>query len=200
MTKNDETSYTLLERALNLNDDAAWEEVMEKYKSFVYFILRERGIPESDMDDIVQVIVSELATRLHTFDKSKGKFRSWFAQIIKNKAIHYYRRSGSYNRKLDRYKSLVIDIGSAEDTKFQDQIETEWLNYLAQLAMDRVSLSYRTSVIDVFKASLNGNSTSKIALEYGITEQTVYTYRTRVKQSLKLEMQRIMTDLQGCGV
>ena len=197
MSEEGLTSYTLLERALDHSDDRAWQELIEKYQKFIFFILREKGVPERELEDLAQSILGELVTQLPKYNRESGKFRSWFAQIVKNKAVYYYRRNGAYSRKVNRFKELVVDVSGEAENELENYIEEEWLNYVTRIAVERVSSSYSNNVMTVFRASLSGKSTKQVAEELNVSEQTVYTYRMRVKQSLKLEVKRVLAELEG---
>ena len=49
-----QTRYSLLARAVQMNDERAWEELFRHYRFFMYHIFSEYRITGSDADDLVQ--------------------------------------------------------------------------------------------------------------------------------------------------
>jgi len=193
-----ETSYTLIERALNTDDEAAWNEVFDRYKKFIYYLLTKMNVTVEEMDDVVQIIMSELAQKLKTYDLKKGKFRSWFASMIRHKAIQEFRKKSNYNRKLGDYQSSLAVFEAGEDSnEVEDRIQHEWERYITDLAFERVTQSYTGVAVDVFKRGVRGESVEETAKSMDISVNTVYSYRMRVKQSLRLEVKQILDDLEG---
>lgn len=47
-------AYTLLERAVDLDDEVAWQELIAQYRRFIPYVLRGMGVP---VDDLPQQIL-----------------------------------------------------------------------------------------------------------------------------------------------
>jgi hypothetical protein len=41
-------AYTLLERAVDLDDEVAWQELIAQYRRFIPYVLRGMGVPVDD--------------------------------------------------------------------------------------------------------------------------------------------------------
>ena len=196
MGNNYNTSYSLLGRALQ-NDEDAWREVSANYRDFIYYILRKKNVSPSDMDDVAQLVMTDLFKMLQSFDASKGRFRPWFSRLILNKAIEHYRKINSQSAKIENYKNNLSFVEEVEEAEVNALIQDEWISYITELALSRVRKSYRGQAIEAFTLSLKGVSADDIALQLNLSKQSVYSYRKRVKASMTVEIQKLLADLES---
>jgi RNA polymerase sigma-70 factor (ECF subfamily) len=81
------TRPSLLVRIRELQDQEAWSEFVEIYGPVVYGFARKRGLQDSDAADLTQEVlraVTAAANKL-VYDPRKGRFRSWFYTVARNK-------------------------------------------------------------------------------------------------------------------
>jgi len=196
------TRYSLLERALNTGDNEAWDKLHKLYHNFIYYILREMNVPVSDLDDVCQNVMCDLMKALESYDREKGKFRTWFRRVIKNIAIAHFRKNKALNTKHESFGEMQMQAqqGGYKESELETLIDKEWKKYITALAMERVSKSYTGEAIKVFEMTLEGASVAEISNATGVLENTVYTYRRRVKKSLLMEIQMIQYDLENEAV
>ena len=197
MSDNYHTSYSLLGRALDLNDKEAWAKLSEKYRSFIYYILVKFNIPNTDIDDVAQLIMVDLFQKLETYDREKGRFRSWFSRLIKNRAIENYRKVVAHNKKIDHYEHALSFFDTTEEAEIESLIEKEWIDYITIEAVKRVEESYTGKAVQAFQLGLKGYSIKEVAEQLDLTENSVYSYRQRMKKSLKIEVRSLIADLEG---
>ncbi len=197
MPEDFDTSYSLLGRALDTGDQGAWNELMAKYESFVYYLLRKSKIREGDLDDVAQEVSLELCKHLKTFDPNKGRFRTWFGVIIRTKIAHYFRKLVAQDKKIDNFRNEYTFFAESDDAKLDAHIEQEWKDYVTIEALKRVETSYTGKAVEVFRRGLDGESIQETAEALGISENSVYSYRQRVKKSLRKEVRQLVIDLEG---
>jgi len=197
MTPDDGTSYTLLSRAIDLNDQTAWNELHNRYEKFIYYILREINVPDNDLGDLCQQVMVNLMKSLKSYDRSKAKFRTWMKRIIKNIAYMHYRKVYAHNNKIDALTAEQENNQHIIESEFEKLIDEEWENYITTLAMDKIQSTYKGKGIEVFQRTLAGESASKISEDLNIAETTVYTLRQRVKKSLLQEIRHLIQELEG---
>ena len=195
MSESHLTRYTLLEKALNLNDEEAWAELHTLYRRFIYYILQEMGVQESDLDDLSQSVLMALTSELKKYDRSKGKFRNWLRQVVRTKVLMYFRKSTSDQARENRY--YQERIATKETNDIEQFIEKEWQLYVSNIALERVKKSYSGHAVTVFELDLEGKSTAEIEALTGIQESTIYTLRQRVKKNLLVEIRNIVAQIEG---
>jgi len=191
------TNYTLLQRAIDLNDEAAWQELHAHYRKFIYFMMQDLGVTPNDIDDVAQKILLGLMKNLKKFDRDKARFRTWLKTVIKNQVYMHYRKIESYNRRI----SGLQHEHSVEPKEYEDdlelRIEKEWENYITNTAMKRVSRAFAPSAIEAFKLGLAGKTAVEIAQLTDMTESSVYTLRMRVKKAMLIEIRLLTKELEG---
>jgi len=189
------TSYTLLQRALDLSDEAAWDQLFVYYGRFITFILKEIGVPAMEVEDVTQQVLVGLMNDLKTYDREKGKFRYWLRRVIKTKGYMYFRKHDAQKKREQRFSEEKLS--KQQEAEIDTFIEHEWETYIGNLAMERVRNSFRGQAIEVFELSLEGKSAEEVAQITGLKEGTVYTLKKRVKRSLMKEVRMLVENLEN---
>lgn len=95
MDKNRKTAlfrkhgYTTDSRLLNrmaAENEQAWSEFDAKYRGMIYAIGKNRGLSQTDCEDLVQEVMLVCCQRIgySFYDRSKGRFRSWLTTVTRN--------------------------------------------------------------------------------------------------------------------
>jgi RNA polymerase sigma factor (sigma-70 family) len=197
MSSFNQTSYSLLERAHDTDDDAAWNQFVDHYRRFIAYILREIGVRENDLEDLTQQILLNLTRNLGKYDQSRSSFRTWLGHVIRNAAKMHFRRQNS--RPIEVYESSdeFLIHGVLQESEVERLISSEWEDYIATQAMDRVRKSFKGKAIEVFELGLEGKSAAEIAEITELTVPSIYKLRTRVKRKLFLEVRALTEELEG---
>ena len=107
-----------------------------------------------------------------------------------NHALKVKRKGG---QKLELFENKVQ---SFKDTDIEKVIEDEWVKYLSRHAMEKVETIFSGQTIDVFKLSLKGKSGKEIAAQLNLTEESVFVLRSRVKKTLKREIDKLRSEIE----
>ena len=86
------TQQTLLLKVKNQYDEEAWEQFVDYYRKYIYAVLINMGVPNTDLDDLSQQIMLKLWKKLPGFDYDPqvGSFRSWLCTIVRNRSCRRY--------------------------------------------------------------------------------------------------------------
>ena len=196
MTSTFQTRHSLIQRATDLKDDGAWEEIVQRYHHFIRCVLNQLGIPHDDLEDLSQQILIALTQSLPRYDRSKAKFRSWLSTIIRNKANSYFRKHYSTQQSLNRLTNESRAHEKISTPEIENIIDKEWAAYIASQAMTRVREAFQGQAIEVFELNLDGHSAAHIAEKTKLTVATVYTLKKRVKKRLYLEIRQLVSELE----
>jgi RNA polymerase sigma factor (sigma-70 family) len=81
-----ETSASFLERLCDRDDTVAWARMVDLYSPMIRAWLGRYRLPESDIDDISQTVLSSVVANLHQFRHNGrvGAFRNWLRTITVN--------------------------------------------------------------------------------------------------------------------
>lgn len=196
MENSNQTRYTLLQRACDLHDESAWEEFVGHYRRFIFYILRELGVADGDIEDLAQQVLLSLTKDLSSYDQSRARFRTWLSAVIRNAALVHFRKQKSRQERIRVFgEEQSIDcMDQASD--IDQRIEQEWSAYVANLAMDRVRAVFKGQAIRVFELGLDGLSAAEIAEKTELSVSSVYTLRKRVKKRLYLEIRAVVAELE----
>lgn len=179
------TPQSLLQRLRDAGDQGAWEEFDRIYGSLILRYCRARGLPHADADDLRQLVMSRLCSALRSFRYSpeRGRFRSYLRRAIHN-ALH--RRAEERSRRPSP-APLAEDATNPPGREAEDSLafEAEWRAHHLRRAMQAVRQTTRPRSVAVFEALLGGASIAEAAARHGISEESVYKIRTRIKQRLR---------------
>ena len=196
MGEFDQTSYTLLQRACDLQDEKAWEEFVEHYRRFIFYILQELGVAAGDIEDVAQQVLLSLTKDLPGYDQSRARFRTWLSTVIRNAALTHFRKQKNRQARISVFGEEQSLEAMTQPSEIDQRIEEEWAAYVADLAMGRVRQVFKGQAIEVFELGLDGRSAADIAERTGLSVSSVYTLRKRVKKRLYLEIRALVADLE----
>jgi len=196
--KEQDTSYSLLERALDLGDQDAWIALSKHYDRFIRYILNQINMNDNDADDIVQQVMIALTRDLPNYDRNRAKFRTWLGSVVRYTALMHYRKLSAKKERPNQnpLDSEILNTLESEQT-IERMIDSEWKAYITSEALKNVSMSYQGKAIEVFKMSLAGKEIQEIVSATGLTTSTVYSFKNRVKKSLLFEVRNLMAQLEG---
>ncbi len=191
-----ETSHTLLSKALDIDDQEAWAILLERYKKFIFHVLHKLNVPESDMDDLSQQCLLNLTSSLKSYDRSKGAFRSWLAKVITNNVRMHFRKDSTQKK----YETKVFyDPNSphfSNDNGIEKFIDEEWKGFVVELALESVRKNFSGKAIQVFELDMQDMTTSEISERTKLSTSSVYVLRNRVKQNLVMEIKAVIADME----
>jgi RNA polymerase sigma-70 factor (ECF subfamily) len=72
MNELNQTRYTLLQRACDLHDEVAWEEFVDHYRRFIFYILHKLGVDAGDVEDLTQQVLFSLTKDLPNYDRARA--------------------------------------------------------------------------------------------------------------------------------
>jgi len=197
MSQIADTSHSLLRRALDLNDQEAWDDLDQHYRRFIYYILHQAKAPLEDIEDLTQQVMILLMRNLKNYDSSKGSFRSWLRSVITNATFSHFRKMKSQQERIKAFSHEVAQSETFKRSGVEKFIEEEWEKYLSTLALERVKKTFNERTMYAFELGLKGMEASLIAEEVGLKVSTVYTLRKRVKQALYAEVKSLASQLEG---
>ena len=91
---NHNTRLTLIQRAMNQEDEQAWNEFVEVYKNYIYVIIRQMNVSKDDCDDILQQVFVKIWKGFEDFEygKNRSKFRTWLGGVTHRTVFDYFRK------------------------------------------------------------------------------------------------------------
>jgi RNA polymerase sigma factor (sigma-70 family) len=199
MDDNWNTRVTLLQRVKDSDNTEAWEEMVSYYRGFIKVVLLYLNLNENDMDDLEQEILLGLWKSMQEFDfdKQRGKFRTWFGRLIRNKVIDHYRKV----KRLSDKNEIIASEGGARvplfsEPEIENLIQKEWEAYVVEIAMERVAKTFSERAMQAFTMSMDNIPIETIAEELELKTNSVTKFKNRVKDRLIKEIHQLKNELE----
>ena len=183
---NNETMRSSVIRAVaNTENETAWQRLFDLYAGFIFSIARSKGLKPEDTDDIVQIVFTDLARNLPTFqyDHAKGKFRSYLTGLVHWRVLDKLKAG---KRDADLKASFWEEMEAAAAAVDDDFSEREWQTAALEEALRRIKPDVRPEHYAAFVASMvEGQDTESVMRLYGISRDNLYQIRKRLTEKLR---------------
>ena len=194
---NETTRSSVLRAVANTENEAAWQRLFDLYAGFVFSIARSKGLKPEDADDIVQIVFTDLARNLPTFqyDRAKGRFRSYLAGLVHWRVTDRL-KAGKRNMELmvsfeEEAKSTI----AAGDAAFE---EREWQAAALEEALRRIKPGVRPEHYAAFVAStVEGQDTETVMRLYGLSRDNLYQIRKRLTMKLRETVEQVLAEMDA---
>jgi RNA polymerase sigma-70 factor (ECF subfamily) len=178
-------------------DPQRWREFDAIYRPILKAYLLKHGLRESEASDVVQDIFVKLLDKIHTYDRTRCRFRSWLFRVAQNSLIDYIRRRASYKKALDGWAVNMLREIETNSVK----MEQEWTKFHREkilrhaLRVVRAQVSSRAWGCFVGRL-IDNRPAEEIARELGI-EQTnvVYVNACRVLKKVRAVCEEFDEDI-----
>lgn len=193
------TRKTLMERIKDQYNEAAWEEFVQFYTRYIYSIIRQMRISETDAEDIHQKVTVKLWEKLPQLNTDEiRRFRSYLATVTKNEVRQFIR---SRTRRTERENKAYHDdslsyLQSIRLPEIEAIAEEEWQVHLTNLALRKIEPEFSKKAMAAFRLCVQGAPHEEIAAETGLTLGSAKKMTARVKTRFYAEVEQLKQDLQ----
>ena len=195
---NESTRSSVLRAVADTENEAAWQRLFDLYAGFVFSIARSKGLNDADADDIVQVVFTDLARNLPTFqyDRAKGKFRSYLSGLV-NWRVMDKLKVGKRDADLKASFWEEAKAASSDDNGFA---EREWQAAALEEALRRIKPDVNPEHYAAFVASaIEGQDTETVMRLYGISSDNLYQIRKRLTAKLRETVASVLSEMDAPG-
>ena len=197
---NEATRSSVLKAVADTENEAAWSRLFDLYAGFVFSISRSKGLKAEDADDIVQIVFTDLARNLPTFeyDRSKGRFRSYLTGLV-----HWRVMDRLKERKRDaELKAAFLEEAQAAVTSADEGFsEREWQSAAVEEALRRIKADVRPEHYAAFVAStMEGQDTETVMKLYGLSRDNLYQIRKRLTAKLRETVTEVLAEMDAPDV
>ncbi|MGE3779117.1 MAG: RNA polymerase sigma factor [Pirellulaceae bacterium] len=184
------TQPSLLSRARDPHNNAAWRELEAKYRDLVTRYCRARGLQAADIEDVQQLVWVQLSRGLQTFeyDPSRGRFRHYLGFVVRSAISRHFRRPAIADRALDT--AVMAIHAQADESAPDEQWEREWVDHHFRLAMEKIKAQFEPRSMDVFDRLLAGARVEEIAEAFNLSVQAVHKVKQRIRNRLRALIER----------
>ncbi len=177
-------------------DPERWCEFDAIYRPMLFAYLRRRGLSESDANDVVQEIFVKLLGKIHTYDRTKCKFRSWLFSVAHNTLIDHARRRANYQKALDGWVVGALTATPSDSMRMAEDWVQIHREKILEHALKKVRARISTKLWACFEQRLLRNRPAvEIARELGIEPPAVYVYASRVLKQVRAVCEEFDEDI-----
>lgn len=168
-------------------DHAAWRDLYELHFDFAYRTARRLGIPDHELEDVVQEAFLVVHRRMDDF--RSGRFTTWLFRIVANIASARHRRR--------RVREWWHGLWSIEEPELSFTTDAHLSSKEAQAQVARVLARMAPKKRDVFVLfELEGLSGEEIAERVGCKVNTVWTRLYHARRDFE-RLARALGDKEG---
>lgn len=182
------TRASLLGRAQNPADDAAWNEFDDLYRRLVLAVARRRGLTPAQASEVAQDCMVSVASALPAFEYAPEscRFRTWLLGIAERRIADHFRRQAA-ERQLQPLAGVTRSGGRGVETVVDPAPPTleavwqqEWEGAVLELAWARLKRQVKPLAYQVLYLRLREEHTyTAIARALGISLNRVYLAKLR---------------------
>jgi RNA polymerase sigma factor (sigma-70 family) len=197
------TRQTLLQK-LRDSDDISWSEFYTLYWPFVFAIGTRLGMLPEDCKDLMQEIMLTLfnGQDIMHYDTSKGKFRTYFGQIVCHKALKMIQKAEKSSSAPVQESKDIFQSEAKIQSEFRDGsdpfrkiFDEEYHNYLLTLALNELRARVEPETYDIFEMVVLQNRPPKdVAKHLGLNRNIIDKYCSRCRKSLSMIISEIRAE------
>lgn len=185
------TATSLLVR-VRARDPQAWQRLVDLYGPLVYHWCRNQGLRAEDSSDVFQEVFTAVSKSVDRFIRrpGNGTFRGWLWTITRNKILDFHRKqSNRITATGGTHAHLrLAEIAEPLDDSLDDSQISETVN-LFHRALEMVRGEFEPRTWQAFwRATVDGDPTSEIAADMGITANGVRQAKFRVLRRLRQQL------------
>ena len=169
------------------HSDPACDDFYRTYMPLIRLHGRDCGVPDSDLDDLVQIVMMEFfRDDRFVYDTEKGSFRGYLRKIIHSRSMDILRR---------RYREKRSEtLAENDDDLFLDRrYDEEWLTFIRDEAMRRLRRTVLPEHYQQFcMLALQHRKVKDVARFYDARTATIYSSYRRTRMVLE----KIVRDIE----
>ena len=184
------TNHSLL-RGVHDNTPEAWEKFQAFYTPLITLCGQDYGLNDEEIKDLRQDVLLAVFKNDLTgqFNPNIAHFRTLLRTVIQRKAIDILRQ------RLDSYKHLSDGVPD-DDQTMEAKWQEEWRQFLLKIANEELRETISNDHYMAFDLYVNQRRPVKEVCEVlGMTQNQVYTIRTRVVKQLQEIVQRLEKEV-----
>jgi RNA polymerase sigma-70 factor (ECF subfamily) len=181
------TSPSLLDRLTGAPTEDDWRRLDELYRPLLHRSVARAGVPASDVDDLVQEVLSVVARRIAGFEwRGRGAFRAWLRMILVNEVRRYF-RDRKY-QPIATGERGILDGSESQDSALSKRWDREHDKHVLASLMQRVQGDFAPTTWQAFRRHvLEGEPAGQVAEALGLTVNSVLLAKSRVLKQLREE-------------
>jgi RNA polymerase sigma-70 factor (ECF subfamily) len=198
------TSWTLVARLKNPDDDGAWQEFYDVYQGVIRGVAMKAGLREDEADDVVQETMRSVVNDIQRFeaDPARGKFRAWLLNNARWRITDQFRKrspaaTGSYVPPGATATTPTAErVPDPRGVDLEGLCDAEWEAQLRERAFKELQLEVKAGQYQIFHLLVvEQKSIEEVAAMVGRSRAQIYLIKHRVASALKRIVKRLEKKL-----
>jgi RNA polymerase sigma-70 factor (ECF subfamily) len=167
-------------------DPERWREFDHIYRPILHAYLRVRGMDDSDAHDVVQDTFMKLLGKIHTYDRTKCRFRTWLFSITHNTLVDHARRRASYKKAIEGWAAQVLRATLQDSIAMEQEFLRLHREKILAHALTVVRAAVSSKAWACFEQRLlRSRPAAEIAEELEIKPNAIYSHSHRVLNQVR---------------
>ena len=186
-----DTSGSLLKCLAGAPTDDDWRRFDDLYRPLLRAWMARAGVPASDVDDLVQDVLSVVVRKVAEFEwRGRGAFRAWLRTILAHRVRDYFRGQkyrptatgdSDFLRRLDELESPESALSKLWDREHDEHVSASLLR--------RVQGDFAPATWQAFRRHvLEGEPAVRVPEGLGLSLNSVLLAKSRVLKRLRQEL------------
>ena len=184
-----DTSASLLDSLQHASDEVAWTKLVDLYSPLIQGWLRRHGAVASDLDDVVQEVLTVVVRRFPEFRREPrtGAFRSWLRTIAANCLRDHWRKKNRQPPAVGGSDfGAVIELLADPHSDLSQQWNREHDAHVTQYLLKAIRPTFSEKTWRAFQRfAIDGKSADEVGQELEMTANAVFIAKSRVMAALR---------------
>jgi RNA polymerase sigma-70 factor (ECF subfamily) len=196
------TSWTLVARLKNIDDQEAWRQFYDLYSRLVLGVARKAGLQSTEAEEVLQETLASVAKHIQVFkaDPAHGSFRAWLMQMarwrIRDQFAKRLPTAGESAKAAgdDSATTPLLERVAEAPVNLEALCDTEWRERLREEAFKQLQLETSAEHYQIFHLlAVEEKTPAEVARMLGRSQPQIYVIKHRVARNLK----RIVRQLEA---
>jgi len=187
------STSTNLVRQVQANQADAWARLVDLYGPLVWHWCRQSDLSQEDQADVFQQVFQSVIRKIGEFQRSpaRGSFRGWLLTITQNHVRDHFRRQSRHPAAAGGSEAhrrlLALQDPDAEDSSTSTGVHP--VTRLLHQTLQAIRPDFEPRTWQAFwRTTVDGQSSSAVAKETGMTSGAVRKAKARVLTRLRCEL------------
>lgn len=170
--------------ACRRGDEAAWDELVDRYQRLIITIPRRAGLREEQAADVLQEVFLTLFEKLDDIEQPE-KIRSWIVTTAKYKTWSVVRGEKSFysSETEEEMEAEMANLPDAAPLADERLVELEQ-QHLIRAALKQLEAKCQTILSMIYLHDVEAASYAEVAREIGVGETSISPLRARCLKKL----------------